>query len=965
VLGQGHALLEVLLCPVAVPTESVTAALGDVRDVRLRRLPDHPTWAAAATAGARAARGEHLLFLRGCDLLAPDAVARAAGSLAASGAHLATGLLEQTGHPEPWLATAQREAHAEPDRGVVPADRPPLAGDLAIGNKLLRRRAWLAGPGGFGPDDDWLLSPAVAAVLAAAPGVDVLDSPFSTYAHDHGFRPYSATPSPWAGLAAWQRRTEAVADVLSGSPLAPAWEHQLAAVELPRFLVDAERATPAQWATLQRLAAELVQRLGAAPAGSSAAARALVRLAAQDRRTDVAAVAAEVAGLGDDLPTTRDGERVLVAWASGLELPPDARVLSVAETPARAHAQRTRWAAGGREVDLLVEVRHVDLGPDTEVLVEQHGTGPAGAGLPTRALPHDEATRWAGRRFQRAAGVRVTVPGDAATTLRLTVRRGDLVRHGALTLPGRPVPPASAPVVVSGLELDDDVLVVHARGGVEDLAGLRLLDSRDRRVPVHVDPRPDEGVVRVELRTERFGVPTWLAGPHRLVTDRGNVAVAEPLRGRLPLAPGDELRGERHRVRAHLGPRGGLVLGLGPPLADDEVGAFAQEQLRAGYARTGAAVDPDLFYFETYAGRTATDSPLAILEELRRRRPGLRALWGISDHSQRAPEGTTPVLLRSRAWYDALATAGVLVLNTDVEAWFHRRPDQFLLQTFHGYPSKAMGRGQWEALDHSPSRIATFRARGVDTWSAILTPTPEMTRHYREQYDYDGPALERGYPRDDDLVGPGAEARRRATRRTLGIEEHQTAVLYAPTWREHLATRPRAAAMTDHLDVAEAAEALGPEHVLLLRGHRFHDPVGVPAGRGRVVDVTAYPEINDLVLASDAAVLDYSSLRFDYALTGRPMVFLVPDLEEYDAGSRSFLFPFAPTAPGPFVRDTAGVVAALRDLPALRREHADAIAAVNAEFNPWADGHAAERVVDGLLALLADGAGRDVRGDPP
>ena len=134
-LGQGHALLEVLLCPVALPPESVTDALGDVRDVRLRRLPERPTWAAAATAGARAARGDHLLFLRGCDLLAPDAVALAAGSLAASGAHLATGLLEQAGHPEPWLARAQREAHAEPDRGLVPADRPALAGDLAIGNK--------------------------------------------------------------------------------------------------------------------------------------------------------------------------------------------------------------------------------------------------------------------------------------------------------------------------------------------------------------------------------------------------------------------------------------------------------------------------------------------------------------------------------------------------------------------------------------------------------------------------------------------------------------------------------------------------------------------------------------------------------------------------------------------------------------------------------------------------------------
>ena len=53
---------------------------------------------------------------------------------------------------------------------------------------------------------------------------------------------------------------------------------------------------------------------------------------------------------------------------------------------------------------------------------------------------------------------------------------------------------------------------------------------------------------------------------------------------------------------------------------------------------------------------------------------------------------------------------------------------------------------------------------------------------------------------------------------------------------------------------------------------------------GNVVDVTDHPDVNDLILASDAAVLDYSSLRFDYGITGKPMIFLVPDLERYDRG---------------------------------------------------------------------------------
>src|SRR5207237_1112254 len=73
-----------------------------------------------------------------------------------------------------------------------------------------------------------------------------------------------------------------------------------------------------------------------------------------------------------------------------------------------------------------------------------------------------------------------------------------------------------------------------------------------------------------------------------------------------------------------------------------------------------------------------------------------------------------------------------------------------------------------------------------------------------------------------------------------------------------------------------------------------------------VVDVTDYPDINELTLAADVAVLDYSSLRFDWAITGKPMVFFVPDLESY-FGLRAPLFPFEESAPGPWARSTAEV----------------------------------------------------------
>jgi CDP-glycerol glycerophosphotransferase (TagB/SpsB family) len=497
---------------------------------------------------------------------------------------------------------------------------------------------------------------------------------------------------------------------------------------------------------------------------------------------------------------------------------------------------------------------------------------------------------------------------------------------------------ASSGPAVAAVGLDGDHLVVHLDAPAEDLR----LKGPHAEVPG--ETRPD-GTVVFDLRRDLYGRPAWLPTARYRLERRGGLEGTAEWCGRLPV----EIVGEHHRLRVLPdGPTPG-ELHLGPPRADLELGAFAQQRLRASYAADPRPTDPGLWYFESFAGRSATDTPLAVHDELRRRRPDVRPAWGILDHGHWTPSGSTPVVIGSQAWYDVLGSARVLVTNTELEEWYLRRSDQLVVQCFHGYPSKAMGQSQWRARELPPRRVAVMRRRSVETWDLISTPTPEATGLYRREYGYTGPAAEHGYPRNDALRGPHASRSRTETRRRLGIQDDQVAVLYAPTWRDHLATRPRAAAMPEHLDLDVAASALGEPHVLLMRGHRFHTP---GASRRGVLDVTDHPEINELILASDVAVLDYSSLRFDYALTGRPMIFLVPDLEDYTGDVRGFLTPFTDTAPGPLVSTTEEVIALLRDVPSLTAEWGGRLAAFDAAFNPWQDGRAAERMLDQILALL-------------
>jgi CDP-glycerol glycerophosphotransferase len=96
-------------------------------------------------------------------------------------------------------------------------------------------------------------------------------------------------------------------------------------------------------------------------------------------------------------------------------------------------------------------------------------------------------------------------------------------------------------------------------------------------------------------------------------------------------------------------------------------------------------------------------------------------------------------------------------------------------------------------------------------------------------------------------------------------------------------------------------------------------------------------------------VTDYSSTMFDFAVTGKPMLFFTYDLADYADRQRGFYFDLAPIAPGPLLTTTADVLDALADLPAVARQHGERYAAFRETFCRLEDGHATDRVVDRLL----------------
>ena len=84
---------------------------------------------------------------------------------------------------------------------------------------------------------------------------------------------------------------------------------------------------------------------------------------------------------------------------------------------------------------------------------------------------------------------------------------------------------------------------------------------------------------------------------------------------------------------------------------------------------------------------------------------------------------------------------------------------------------------------------------------------------------------------------------------------------------------------------------------------------------------------------------------FDFTVTGKPVFFLVPDLERYEA-ERGFYFDFRAEAPGPICSNVDELLAELKNIGADSKTYAAKYAAWQQKFNSLEDGKAAARVVE-------------------
>jgi CDP-glycerol glycerophosphotransferase len=406
-----------------------------------------------------------------------------------------------------------------------------------------------------------------------------------------------------------------------------------------------------------------------------------------------------------------------------------------------------------------------------------------------------------------------------------------------------------------------------------------------------------------------------------------------------------------HEVEVRTYQGDAVCLRVTPAQADDERGAYAQHRLQTkDYPSYLSKPLRDVVVFDAYRGRQYSCNPRAVYERLKEQGTDLDCVWITRDGQYETPDGARTVLIGTREHYELMATSRYLVCNGVQPPWFEKRDDQIYVQCWHGTPLKRIG---WDApiAPHRREQAGKLLHQEVVRWDVLVSPNPFTSQVMRRAYQYKGEILESGYPRNDVLNSTDRERIAVQTRERLGIPDGKKVVLYAPTWRDddHIAAGRHKFDLA--LDLEHARHALGDDHVVLLRTHYSTTDRSWSQVDGFAIDVSKYPDMAELNLVADVLVTDYSSALFDFAVTGKPMVFFTYDLESYRDRAPGFCFDFEAEAPGPLVRTSEEAVAAIQKIDDAARDHADAYAAFTAKFCPYDDGHAAERVIKRFLEL--------------
>lgn len=299
------------------------------------------------------------------------------------------------------------------------------------------------------------------------------------------------------------------------------------------------------------------------------------------------------------------------------------------------------------------------------------------------------------------------------------------------------------------------------------------------------------------------------------------------------------------------------------------------------------------------------DNPKSVAEYLLKHYPNTyEIIIPVKDTAANAAlteKGLTVVKYNSLKYFYYALTCQVFLTNSGGFSYLPMRKKQYIINTWHGGGAyKKCGMDMYEdtklfrrdlklAADKTDVFLSTC-SRFTEVISASMLTPKEIF-------------WEIGMPRNDAMLNPDP-AVRRSVREKLGLQDDEKMILFAPTYRKPDDNYFKdSIAISYGVDCDRVCQAMGTRFGGKWRfAYRLHPCVvnrdGLPGGD--VMDLSDYPDMQELLLAADAMINDFSSSMWDFMLTGRPSFLFAIDLEHYIKTTQVY----TPVEEWPFPRST-------------------------------------------------------------
>ena len=362
-------------------------------------------------------------------------------------------------------------------------------------------------------------------------------------------------------------------------------------------------------------------------------------------------------------------------------------------------------------------------------------------------------------------------------------------------------------------------------------------------------------------------------------------------------------------------------------------------------------IDQNLVLYDSYFGRGFICNPYALFLALKAD-PEFRQfkhVWVLDSDNIQNPLNDDPdvvvVKRHSKTHLKALACAGYLITNVSMPYYYCKKPGQVYINTWHGTPLKSLGYD----IPDSAATISNV-LRNFLSADYLISANPFLTSIYKKQYKldglYQGTIIEEGYPRNDRLFHAELSSVI-AKLQSLGIsiDSDKKIILYAPTWKGTDYYKPEINA-EEFTEFKESLEQMidTDQYQILIKPHQVVYKELAKSGNLSEMLIPAEMDTNELLSVTDILISDYSSIFYDFLASGKPVLFYIKDLEQYQTDRGLYLNPS--DLPGPALTTLSQVGEALNKIAPVFEEYADSYEKSRQFACPYDDGEVSRRIID-------------------